>query len=225
MEQLEQVELGDNGHAIKDTSKLTPIYPDAIVCAVGGGGLLNGLVQGLQEHQTTGIDMLGLSVPIVAVETHGANCFHASVMALNEKANALIQLNSNGNGGNSSSSVDLMSFVSSASKVVDPVTLSGITSVATSLGAKTVSKKSLDNFAQYPIIPFCVSDEMSLNACYRLLQDHRLLVEPACGAGLSILYNNLLPDFLFGNKAPEVSPSLCLLFYSVFYSRIKSFAI
>lgn len=48
--------------------------PAAIVCPVGGGGLLNGVIMGLQEVGWK-------SVPVIAVETHGSNAFQASVVA------------------------------------------------------------------------------------------------------------------------------------------------
>jgi L-serine/L-threonine ammonia-lyase len=47
---------------------------DVVICSVGGGGLLAGVVQGLQRN--------GLStVPVIAVETEGAASFHAAVQA------------------------------------------------------------------------------------------------------------------------------------------------
>ncbi|WP_105531761.1 pyridoxal-phosphate dependent enzyme [Solimicrobium silvestre] len=47
---------------------------DVVICSVGGGGLLSGVVQGLQRN--------GLStVPVIAVETEGAASFHAAVQA------------------------------------------------------------------------------------------------------------------------------------------------
>ena len=39
-----------------------------------------------------------------------------------------------------------------------------------------------------------VSDRASVDACLHFARDHRLLVEPACGAALSILYDNSIPD-------------------------------
>lgn len=48
--------------------------PAAIICPVGGGGLLNGVIIGLQE-----VDWK--EVPVIAVETHGSNAFQASVVA------------------------------------------------------------------------------------------------------------------------------------------------
>ena len=47
---------------------------DVVICSVGGGGLLAGVVQGLQKH--------GLGhVPVIAVETEGAASYHAALQA------------------------------------------------------------------------------------------------------------------------------------------------
>ena len=48
---------------------------DGIVCNVGGGGLLNGIMEGLERH-----DMLS-TTKVLAVETEGADSLHASVLA------------------------------------------------------------------------------------------------------------------------------------------------
>ncbi|KAG0307380.1 hypothetical protein BGZ98_000406 [Dissophora globulifera] len=50
------------------------VIPDAIVCSVGGGGMMNGLILGCQA---AGWD----KVPLLAVETHGANSFQQAVLA------------------------------------------------------------------------------------------------------------------------------------------------
>ncbi|MBK1890370.1 pyridoxal-phosphate dependent enzyme [Undibacterium sp. 14-3-2] len=47
---------------------------DVVLCSVGGGGLLSGIVQGLHRN--------GLAhIPVIAVETEGAASLHASVLA------------------------------------------------------------------------------------------------------------------------------------------------
>ncbi|MDH0300851.1 MULTISPECIES: pyridoxal-phosphate dependent enzyme [unclassified Pseudomonas] len=78
------------------------------------------------------------------------------------------------------------------------VELPGITSVATSLGAKRVAEQALACTRQHPVLSHLVSDREALDACERLLRDHRLLVEPACGAALALLEH---PDALaaYGN--------------------------
>jgi L-serine/L-threonine ammonia-lyase len=47
---------------------------DAVVCAVGGGGLMCGVLQGLHRNRLA-------DVPVIAVETEGAASLHASVQA------------------------------------------------------------------------------------------------------------------------------------------------
>ena len=71
-----------------------------------------------------------------------------------------------------------------------PVRLDAITSVATSLGALQVSDTALARAqAHGATLPMVVSDAEAVRACVALLDDHRLLVEPACGAALALLYS------------------------------------
>ncbi|KAF9973211.1 hypothetical protein BGZ73_003571 [Actinomortierella ambigua] len=126
------------------------VEPDAVVCSVGGGGLLCGVIEGCQRAGWK-------NTPILAVETHGADSFNQAV-----KAGKL-------------------------------VTLPKITTIATTLGAKRVAARALDLSMIHPVIPFAVSDAMATRACWEFLDDHRLLVEPSCGATLSALYT---PDLL-----------------------------
>ena len=72
-------------------------------------------------------------MPLLAVETHGANSFQQSVLA------------------------------------GEPVTLPKITSIATTLGAKKVSTKSLELSMVHPVAPFGVSDAMASSACWQFL--------------------------------------------------------
>jgi L-serine/L-threonine ammonia-lyase len=71
-----------------------------------------------------------------------------------------------------------------------PVELEAITSVATSLGAKRVCERALQWSREHSIDSVQVSDASALSACERFLDDHRLLVEPACGASLALAYEN-----------------------------------
>ena len=121
------------------------IKPDAIIIAVGGGGLLCGILQGLYHHDWK-------NIPIFAVETVGSASLAASM-----KAKKLI-------------------------------TLEKIDTIATSLGAKRVAQKTLDWSQQHPITSIIVTDNEALHACYRFADDHRVLVEPACGAALATIY-------------------------------------
>lgn len=69
------------------------------------------------------------------------------------------------------------------------VELEKITSVATSLGAKRVCERAFQWSKEHPIRSVVVSDAAALSACMRFLDDHRVLVEPACGASLALAYD------------------------------------
>jgi len=69
-----------------------------------------------------------------------------------------------------------------------PVRLPGITSVATSLGALEVTPVALEYARRQPTSARVVTDAEAVSACRRFLHDHRLLVEPACGAALALGY-------------------------------------
>ena len=71
------------------------------------------------------------------------------------------------------------------------VTLKEITGVAKSLGAKTVAAQTLECANNHPISSVVVTDRDAVSACISFANDHRFLVEPACGASLSIAYNNI----------------------------------
>lgn len=86
-----------------------------------------------------------------------------------------------------------------AVKAGHTVELERITSIATSLGAKRVCEKALQWSKRHPIQSVVVSDQSALSACERFLADHRILVEPACGASLAVAYENLLERERFNN--------------------------
>jgi L-serine/L-threonine ammonia-lyase len=118
--------------------------PDAIVLSVGGGGLLGGVLEGLDRHGWS-------RVGVVAAETAGADSF------------------------------------AQAHAAGRPVTLPGITSIATSLGARTVSATVLERARTHRVEPVVVTDRQAVEACLALADEHRVIVEPACGAALAAL--------------------------------------
>ena len=77
------------------------------------------------------------------------------------------------------------------------VELPAITSVATTLGAKKVCEQAFNWVKKHPIHSVVVTDQAAVAACERFLNDHRLLVEPACGAALAVVYERqaVLDDF------------------------------
>lgn len=136
------------GHAtLIDEVAQMPVRPDAVVVSVGGGGLLSGVVKGLQRNS------MG-DVPVIAVETEGAASYNAAITA-----------------GHT-------------------VELERIISVASSLGAKRVSEQAMHCARNHPVHSILVSDKSALAACERFLADHRILVEPACGASLAVVYDH-----------------------------------
>lgn len=68
------------------------------------------------------------------------------------------------------------------------VTLDAITSIATSLGARQVCEQAFALAQGGKVHSLQVSDQQAVDACQRFLDDHRLLVEPACGAALAAVY-------------------------------------
>lgn len=68
------------------------------------------------------------------------------------------------------------------------VALESITSIATSLGARQVCEQAWALSRTHPTHSAVVDDHAALEACERFLDDHRILVEPACGASLALAY-------------------------------------
>lgn len=121
------------------------IKPDAIVVAVGGGGLACGILTGLDNYGWN-------DIPVFTVETTGTASFKASMDA------------------------------------GELVTLPKVSGIATSLAAKRVTQKLFDFSKAHKIIPLVVSDDDTIAACRRFLDDHHVLLEPASGAPLSVIY-------------------------------------
>lgn len=119
--------------------------PGSVVVAVGGGGLLCGILEGMQR--------VGWGdVPVLAVETEGAASFAAAAAAGH------------------------------------PITLQAIRSIATTLGARAVTPQLLEWKRRREIAHWLPGDRQAVDACRRFLDDHRILVEPACGAALAAAY-------------------------------------
>ena len=75
-----------------------------------------------------------------------------------------------------------------------PTALEAVTSIATSLGARQVCNRAFELSQSGKVHSVLVSDKQAVAACTRFLDDHRLLVEPACGAALAVAYD--VPDAL-----------------------------
>ncbi|SIO55866.1 pyridoxal-phosphate dependent enzyme [Paraburkholderia phenazinium] len=133
------------GHAtmVEEIARQTE-RPDLLVCSVGGGGLLAGVIEGLRR--------VGWSdIPVLAVETAGANSYDQAL------------------------------------KAGEPVTLPKIQSVATSLGANKVTARIVTLAKEHQIRNCLVTDAEAIQGSVTLLEEHRLLSEPACGASVAAL--------------------------------------
>lgn len=79
------------------------------------------------------------------------------------------------------------------------ITLEAITSLATSLGAKTVTSKALEWAKIHPVIAQTVTDRQAVEACLHFADHQRQLVEPACGAALAIIYEKMIDPNKYKN--------------------------
>ncbi|MBW2410165.1 MAG: pyridoxal-phosphate dependent enzyme, partial [Deltaproteobacteria bacterium] len=71
------------------------------------------------------------------------------------------------------------------------VELASISSIATSLGARQVCNQAYIRSKTYPIKNVVVSDRSAVAACEQFIEDHQVVVEPACGASLATVYDNV----------------------------------
>lgn len=85
------------------------------------------------------------------------------------------------------------------------VTLDGITSVATSLGATSCTPEALKRSQLHVggVTSAICTDKEAVEACWQLAQDHRLLVEPACGAALAVAYSPRLRELFLKSLPPN----------------------
>jgi len=76
------------------------------------------------------------------------------------------------------------------------VTLKEITSIATSLGAKRVGEKTFELGQRKNVRSAVLSDAEAAMGCWRLADDERLIVEPACGVSVAVCYDGRLKTLL-----------------------------
>ncbi|MEN4891244.1 pyridoxal-phosphate dependent enzyme [Erwinia billingiae] len=70
------------------------------------------------------------------------------------------------------------------------VRLEQVSGIATTLAASQVCENAFNVSQQFDVKSLLVSDDETVEACKLFLNDHRVLVEPACGASLSLMYKN-----------------------------------
>lgn len=153
---------------IVEAQKQLPCPPDVVVASVGGGGLLCGVIQGMQR--------VGWGqIPVVAMETEGADCLNVSL-----KENKV-------------------------------ATIPAITSVAKCLGALTPCTQVFELCKKYKVISKLCTDKQAIDACLKYADDHRQLVEPACGASLAAVYSGILKDLQNQGQLGEIKSALIVV--------------
>jgi len=75
-----------------------------------------------------------------------------------------------------------------AMKAGEPVDIGRIDSIAITLGARRVCERALRWTREHPVSSWLCSDRQAVEACLRFADDHRIVVEPACGAALAAAY-------------------------------------
>lgn len=91
------------------------------------------------------------------------------------------------------------------------VTLSGIDSIATSLGATSVTPVALSRAISHKgdFAAAVCSDREAVEACIQFAEDHRILVEPACGAGLAVVYSDRLRGSVLKDVEGTIVVEIC----------------
>ncbi|KAK9391621.1 L-serine dehydratase/L-threonine deaminase [Crotalus adamanteus] len=83
--------------------------------------------------------------------------------------------------------------------------------VAKCLGAKTVAQRALDCTKECPIISHVLEDVEAVEAVEQFLDDERILVEPACGASLALLYSGYLQQLQKEGRLSQALESIVLI--------------
>jgi len=70
------------------------------------------------------------------------------------------------------------------------VRLDSVSGIATTLAANQVCENAFKVASRHDVRSMLVSDDEAVKACRRFVDDHRVLVEPACGVSLSLIYDD-----------------------------------
>ncbi|KAI0403655.1 tryptophan synthase beta subunit-like PLP-dependent enzyme [Xylaria palmicola] len=157
---------------------------DAVVCNVGGGGLLNGVMEGVERNYRAPAPGLGLGLgpgpAVLALETAGADSLAACVRA--------------------GAHVAIPAVTSVASSLGAPRVSErtyrwaeecGATALPLPLEIPEPGKTMTTTMTRKAprLVSAVVPDAAAVSACARFLDDARLLVEVACGATLASAYD------------------------------------
>lgn len=186
--------------------------PGAVVLSVGGGGLLNGVVEGLRRADWA-------DVPIVAMETMGAHSLNAAMKAGELVTLPAITRYCVWHHTKILTLCAICVYVTSLTFPLPPP------SVATTLGLTRVSAQTMKLVEEHTVFSEVVTDQEAVKAvehfvgeydphldrCYHTrsqmgkdelwnwslvsstpADDEKVLVEPACGAALAAVYSGII---------------------------------
>ncbi|KAL1742798.1 tryptophan synthase beta subunit-like PLP-dependent enzyme [Schizophyllum fasciatum] len=171
--------------------------PDAILCSVGGGGMLGGLLVGCKRNGWG-------DVSLGALETTGSDCFYHS-MKLNRP----------------SGTDETQALPTNVTVVQDESTglklahFNGFSSRASgSLGASQpaagVIKMALEHAGG--VRTCSVPDGLAVQACVKFADEHKMLVELACAVTLTAAYNATLFNELVPVKSGQAAADRTVVF-------------
>ncbi|KAJ2742601.1 catabolic L-serine/threonine dehydratase [Coemansia sp. BCRC 34301] len=227
------VDKADDSAAIAGNATIVPEInvqlqrqaPAAIVTTVGSGGLLSGLITGLNRCQWQ-------QVPVIAVETHNTNSFQQALLCGSTHSSdsetaadvgsdgPLDQIKSLaapsllppldeddvdvdaklGLGGKAmlarSDSENVTMYLSRVRLSSDATRTAGEPTVATCLQSGSVCPSALELARAHPVVPVSVSEAMAVEACRRFLDDHQLLIEIGSAAALSVVGKGLVRQII-----------------------------
>lgn len=147
--------------------------PSAIICSVGGGGLLSGVMQGLKK-----LNGEWAEIPLIALETKGADSLNASVLA-----DELVTL----------PGITSQARCLGATRVAQQVFEWATGRRQSGTGAASTTKGTTN------IISVVLSDADAAMGCWRLADSERILVELACGVNVAVCFGGRL-DRILGRK-------------------------
>ncbi|MES1909826.1 MAG: hypothetical protein MHM6MM_002523 [Cercozoa sp. M6MM] len=152
------------GHASLVT-EVAHVRPALVVCAVGGGGLLGGVV--------TGCSKLPQKPLVVAAETCGAHSFNLAWMS----------------GADGTGEPPALPAITSVAKSLGALAVSrGVLRMCRDYAAKPHDQSNSESHDPR-VHSVVVSDSDAIRAVAAFLEEERCLVEPSCGAALACLYD------------------------------------
>ena len=150
-----------------------------------------GIVDELKEQLPEGYDAVVCSVG-------GGGLFTGIMQGL---GNGMVQSGNNGVTGLPKVTVVAVETegadsLASSLRAGEPITLPGITSIATSLGATRVAKQAFEYAKDDKVRSVVLSDAEAAMGTVRFADDQRIMVEVACGVSIALAYDGKLRDIL-----------------------------